>query len=359
MSRYSMDYRKVLGDGLGATRVLHGNVMETGEENGWRRVESGNRIDFADNAFNRFFRCATMRKNKIAVILAISVLMLASPIISIPRANAFHSGGLSVELTGTVVQGYNDRFLGCCVDAGREGSAVTFNVRILTDSAVGQRNITVGAKFEWQTTWTNASNADDGNTFPLREDQYATFTVSVTLPTLSQTYAGYNLYRHSWEIRVWSGAPNTAITTDNCFDGTLSGCTSWSSGSFAIFSGDMADGVKARSEASTKLSSLQITLGSLSALPPGAGKAASDVSQGSAELSLGDTAYSSGDFAGAKNHYLSALNYANSAAGALGGGDTATFSSTLMNGVGWLLIGVGVILAGFGAFFFFRKRAKA
>ncbi len=290
-------------------------------------------------------------------------LGLVVPLVSIPRVEAFHSQ-LTYSLTGTVVKDYSDQLLGT-VDAAKEGSTVTFNVMIVAnDFVVGQRNITVGVKFDWMTSFVNASNARPGQTLQLQAGGTAIVTVSVSIPALSGSYVGLNLATHSWQLRVWSSTENSAVTYSDCPhpQASLSGCEDRSGSRFAVYSNNQADGVLAREEANSKISVLSSTLSSLIELPPGAATAISDLSRARAELSSGDTSYSNGDFAGAKTHYTNALNLANSAASSLssqgGGVDSASLANLILGGTGFLLAGVGVLLAGIGGLSYLRRRSK-
>ncbi len=308
-----------------------------------------------------------MRNKKIATILTVAVLWLAAPLFAIPNANAFHSS-ITVDITGTQNYSsvYADPMFGS-VESAREGSSVVFNVKILANSNAGQRNVTVGVKFDWMTSYQNATNARPNSTLILTQNQYVIVTLSVTMPTVSGQYVGYNLYLHTWRLRIWSAAANSPIgpTADTCPTHTPDsqrpnvGCFEVTQSNFALYSADQADGMASRAQAYAKWATLSGTFSSLTELPPGASKAAADISQASAEISLGDTNYSSGDFAGAKTHYTSALNLANSAAAALSGGDSAGYTNVLLGGIGWLLGGVGVLLGGIGAFWYFMKRPKA
>ncbi len=305
-----------------------------------------------------------MRHMKLASLLAIVILWIAAPFVSIPRVQAFHTDA-TATLTG--VNRYSDYVLGT-VDSAREGSSVTFQVKIVADatigSATGQRNITVGAKFDWMPSYINASNANPTSTLIVMPKQYVTVTVSITLPALSGQYTGYNLYAHTWEVKVWSGAANSVVgpSIDCTHPGgnSIAGCVRLpSSTNFAIYTAAQADGIAAKNEANLKIASLSGTLNGLSELPAGASKAVADLSQAVAEVSLGDQSYRGGDIAAAKTHYTNALNLANSAAGALSGGDAASYTNVLLGGIGWLLAGVGVLIAGFGAFWHLRKKPKA
>ncbi len=305
-----------------------------------------------------------MRNKKLASLLSIALLSLMAPFLSIPNVQAFHSPPVTVEVTGTVVEDFDDPLLGTVTAAAKESSPVNLYVRVVASSVTGQRNLTVGVKFDWMTTWQNASTATPTSTLSLQANQIAIVPIAVTMPALSAN-PGLNFARHTWEVRVWNSAKDSSVSggVGDCTShsgSNVPGCASSGTFSgFAIYSNDQADGVKARQEADSKRLSLTSTLSSLTELPPGAGRAAADLSAASAELTLGDNSYENGDFAGAKTHYTNALNLANSAAGSLQGGDSADFTNLLLNGTGWLLGGVGVFIAGFGSFWYLRKKPKA
>jgi len=297
-----------------------------------------------------------MKHKKIASILAIAVLSLATPFFSMPRAHAFDDN-TAVGITGT--QRYSDPFFGfSTVTSARDGSVVTFNVLLQASSVAtpntGQRNVTVGVKFDWMTSWTNASNANPSSTLAVMPNQDVTVSVSVTLPSLTGTTAGYNLVLHSWQVLIASGALNSV---NACPSHTgLQGCVFESGGSFAIYSGDQLDGMDARRAAEEKFQYLSTISGF--AIGPGFAKLAADLSQAQAERDLGNTAYAAGNFGQARTHYQNALNLANSAASALSGGDAATYTNVLLGGIGIFLLGVGVFIAGFGGFWYALRRPK-
>jgi len=291
-----------------------------------------------------------MKHKKIASILAIAMLSLASPFFSIPKVHAFHDA-VTWSLTG--VQRYSDPIFGT-VDSAREGSTVTFNFVIQSSSTVGQRNITVGAKFDWMTLYQNATNANPSSTLAVAADQHVTVTVAIVLPVLSGTTAGYNLYTHGFDVRVWSGALNSP---NACPSHTgLAGCFSDSDSGFAIYSNAQADGIAARESANERIGYISGLLAFGSG--PGRPKAAADLAQAQAERDLGDTSYRAGDFAAARTNYQNALNLANSAAGALSGGDAATYTNVLLGGIGSFLLGVGIFIASIGGFLYLLRRPK-
>ncbi len=310
-----------------------------------------------------------MKTRKIGVIASLLLVALALPALSIPRAHGFDSStSLSPNpISGLVVVNGFDRFFQTSVNAAREGSTVNFNVQIIASNFPGQRNITVGVKMDWMTNFVNASNASPTNTLALTANQMAVVAAGVTMPALSGSFSNINLVLHSWELRVWSGPLNTAITNpslDCPNHNALSGCVDITSNrrNFAVYSNAQADGVMANIQAGAEISSLQGTLGGLTELPPGASKAASELAQASAERSLGDISYGQGDFAGAKTHYTNALNFANSAASDLaaqgGGVDSAAFWQLILSGTGALLVGVGVLVAAVGAWLYLHRRSK-
>ncbi len=295
-----------------------------------------------------------MHQKKMVYVLAIMLLGFAMPFFSIPAVNAFHAS-FTYEQTGWLILGYSDGFYSTSVDAAREGSNINFQARIEANGLDYQRNLTVGVKFDWMTSWVNASNAYPGSTLLLLANQIAIVTVTVPLPTLTGSNANLNFATHGWELRVWDTKLNTAA-------GPGDETESRSRSNFALYSNAQADGVLARREANAKILTLSGAFSSVSQLPPGSSTALADVSRANAEISLGDTSYSNGDFATAKTHYSNALNLVNSAVNSLsstgGGLDTASYTSMIMSGTGFLLAGVGVILAGIGGFIYLNRRSK-
>ena len=291
-----------------------------------------------------------MKHKKIASILAIAVLSLASPFFSIPKAHAF-SDTVAWSILG--VQIYSDPIFGSGTVSAREGSTVTFTFVIQASSTVGQRNMTVGARFDWMPSYQNASIANPGSTLAVSADQDVTVTLSISMPPMSGNSAGYNLYTHSFFVRVWSGPAN--IATD-CSGTGLRGCFSSSDSGFAVYSNAQADGMAARESANERIGYISglLSFGS----GPGRPKAAADLAQAQAERDLGDTSYRAGDFAAARTNYQNALNLANSAASALSGGDAATYTNVLLGGLGSFLLGVGIFIAGVGGFLYLLRRPK-
>ncbi len=308
-----------------------------------------------------------MKTRKIGVIASLLLLALALPALSIPKAHAFDSSTSVSSISGLVVANSFDRFYQTNVNAAREGSTVNFNVQIIASNLPGQRNITVGVKLDWMTSFVNSSGASPTSTLALQANQMAIVTDGVAMPAASGFYSNINLVLHSWELRVWSGKLNTAITDPlidcpNHSGGSLSGCQDRFGSRFAVYSNAQADGVLTSLQAVAEIGSLQGTLGGLNQLPPGASKAASELAQATAERSLGDTSYQQADFAGAKTHYTNALNFANSAASDLaaqgGGVDSAAFWQLILSGTGALLVGVGVFVAAVGAWLYLHRRSK-
>lgn len=290
-----------------------------------------------------------MQHKKIASILAIAVLSLATPFYSIPKAHAFDD---NIQYAMTGVQSYSDPLFGT-VQTARDGSTVILNVVIdASDFGSAQQNVTVGVKFDWMTSWVNATNADTDSTLAITRNQYVVVQVSVTLPTLTGAFANFHLYSHSWQARVWTGALNAPVTSPPH--------DSSSTTSFALYHGEQADGMAARAEAQDKIDALSLALALpvLATPPPGWSKAVSDNSQAQASIDRGNAYYQSRNFGAAKTQYQNALNLANSAAGALSGGESGTFFSSWFSGVGWLLAGAGALLVGLGGFMYLRRRKQ-
>jgi len=287
-----------------------------------------------------------MKHKKIASMLAIALLSFATPFYSIPKAHAFDD---SITYAMTGFQEYSDPLFAPfgSIDTAREGSTVTLTVIIdASDFGTGQQNVTVGLKPSWTTTWTNATNADTDSTLAITRNQVVAVTVSFTMPTLSGSFANFNQQTHSWQARVWTGALNAPSTSIH---------DSFGPTTFALYSADQADGMAAREQANERIGYIS---DAVFGVGPGQVKAASDLAQAQAERDLGNKNYAAGNFAAARANYQNALNLANSAAGALAGGDAATYTNVLLGGIGTFLLGTGIFISGIGGFLYLLRRRK-
>lgn len=307
------------------------------------------------------------RRKILAAIFALLLVGIVAPA-SIPRGHADDTSE-TISTTGYVIKNYQDLFLVCrfCngVDALKAGSTFYITVIFQANNNVFQRNMSLGIKFDWMSTFQNSSMASPQNQFSVYANQIVYLTLNYTVPNLTGQYSGLNLATHSWEVQVWDTQLGKTWTNPGfCgFDNGFQSCRDFfNNNPVAIYSSTQASGVLAKQQATAELTSLALTLRSVLQAPPGTSQAVALISQGNAEMSLGDTAYQNGDFNSANTHYQNALNDANAAQSSLsftgGGTDTATLTSTWITAAAILMAGIAAILVGFAAFKYLRTRTK-
>ena len=309
------------------------------------------------------------RRKILAAALALLLVGIIAPA-SIPRGHA-DDNNETIASTGYVVKNYQDPFLTCrfCfqgVDAVKAGSTLFITVIFQASNAVFQRNMSLGIKFDWMSTYQNSTMANPQNQYSVFANQIAYLTLNYTIPNLTGQYSGLNLATHSWTVQVWDTQSGKTWTNANGFcpsDNGFQSCREFfNDNPVAIYSSTQAIGVLAKQQASAEITSLQISLRSVFQAPPGSSQAVALISQAGAEMSLGDTAYQNGDFNTANTHYQNALNDANAAQSSLsftgGGTDTATLTSTWITAAAILMGGIAAILVGFAGFKYLRTRSK-
>ncbi len=309
-------------------------------------------------------------QNRKILVACISLLLvgLALPTVSIPRAHAFHTGGISVTLAG-IIKGFTDPN-GGTVDAAQAGNTLTVTVAVQASNSLPsyQRNVTIGYKGDWMTLYTNSSTASPSQTLPLTNSQVGSASISITLPSL-----GGVAPTHTWTVAVWDGKLNSLNNAD-CTGGDTeraNACVTTNNGGagydrLAIYTSDQYAAAQADMQAGTLIASVNTAinqLGSHLSPTPGVTAAAGQLAQARSEQTLGNQSWQSGDYAGAKTHFQNAVNNANNAAGSLttqgGGVDNATLLNLILGGTGIALIGVGALLAGIGGFLYLRRKPKA
>jgi hypothetical protein len=311
-----------------------------------------------------------MQRKKILIACLSVLLVLALPIASTPRAHAFTTTTPAVTVSGLSVSGFTDPLTGTTVSGIATGGTLTVSVYMVASNVVYQRNVTVGFKGDWMSTYQNASNASPSNTLSMAAGATATVTIPVVMPTTG------GIVPHAWSVAVWDGASNS-LNAAACFSGNnpekTAACNSITNGSagyspLAIYTGDQLSAAQANVQEEILIAAVNTQLGIITGgfahnNPPGSTAAAGQIAQATAEDLQGDQAWSNGDYSGAKTHYQSALNDANAAASALtgqgGGADSANLVNVLLGGTGIALIGIGALFAGLGAFFYLRKKPKA
>jgi hypothetical protein len=305
------------------------------------------------------------RKKILVACLSLFLLALALPISSIPRAHAFLAANPSITVTGLALTGYSDGVItgGPKTNVAAPGATVTFNVVLFADNPTTayQRNVTVGVKFDWMTSYQNATNASSSNTLTMTANQES--SVSVAVAVLSTPA----MISHDWKLLIGDGPQNKPIPqTCSGTDGTGNVCLIFN-GSLQIWSTDQISAAQAKFQAGKQITNVGDALTTIRAIfggtTPGLTNAAGQLAQANTEISLGDQSWSNGDYGGAKSHYQNAVNDANAASNALtgsgGGSDTASITNQILNGVGIALFGVGSLLAGIGGFFYLRRKPKA
>ncbi len=307
------------------------------------------------------------RKRIIVACLSLLLVGLALPALnlaSIPKANAFHQSS-SVTLAGLALAGYSDSVISPNIgirDIATAGSTVTFNIAIFATPTVYQRNVTVGIKFDWMTSFQNASNASPSNTLTLTASQQATVSIAVAIPSSSGPID------HTWKLLLGMGPQNKLIGS-TCSAGDQDTSTSLvciitpnpgGRPPLQIWSSDQAAAAQAKLQATTTRDKVSPFINSQTTAGT---TAAGQLAQANSEIILGDTSWGTGDYSGAKTHYQNAANDANAAATSLtnlgGGSSNAGIVSTILAGTGTALFGLGGFLAGIGGFFYLRRKPKA
>ncbi len=299
-------------------------------------------------------------------ILATLLIGIAIPV-SVPRAHGDDQAE-SLTISGFLARGYNDGYLGCCVDAVQAGKTLTFSVLFTATSAVYQRNMTMGVKFDWMNNFQNTTS--DIATFA---GQTVTLTLAYTIPDLTGQYTNLNLGTHGWTLQIWD-MPEGSTWTSSCIDYNYfvgpfpPSCKSFTQNSYpnhpvAVYSSAQGSSYANKLQAGAIINSLYSVLGTTNAPAPGTSSALAQLAQAQTQYNLGNNAYSTGDFATAQTDYQNALNDANAAQSSLaitgGGTDTATLTSIWLESVAVLLGGIGAILVGFASFKYIRGKTRA
>lgn len=308
-----------------------------------------------------------------ATILAVLLVAIVAPM-AIPRGHA-DDVNESITSTGYVIRNYYDPYLGRTVDTIKAGSVLAITIVFQADSQVMQRNMSLGIKFDWMSTFQNSSMANPQNPYDVYANQLTYLTLNYTIPNLTGAYSGLNLTPHSWIVEVWNGASGSTWQ-NGCgygyteefygYVGTvykfLGSCHEFTSNSIAIYSSQQSSAVLSRQQANAEITTLRSALTGVLQAPPGSSNAVAQLASASVELSLGDTAYSNGDFSGAQTHYQNALNDANAAQASLatvgGGTDTATLTSIWATAVAAIFGGIGALLVGIAGYKYLRGRTR-
>jgi len=295
-----------------------------------------------------------MQQKKI-VIACLSLLLVGLALSAAPnKAHAFTSGNNSFAISNVLTNFSSPSGVGSGTVA-QGGTTITVTVTLQASAfpTAYQRNVTVGYKGDWMSSYQNAS------ILTLTTGQIASTSISISLPTVNAISPS-----HTWSIEIWDGPLTGNIgtcqgndsTEQNRGSSTQTACFQLASGSVSLLTGDQYSAAQARNAA------LTIT-GSIGIAGLGNSAANAQLDQATAEQSLGDQSWRSSDFAGAKTHYQNALNDANAALATAynlsGGQGNAVIISPILAAVGTVMFGLGGLLAGIGGFFYLRRRPKA
>lgn len=306
------------------------------------------------------------------------MLAIVAPM-SIPRGHADDQSE-SIVSSGYVIKGYVDPYLGSntVFDAIQAGSTLRIVVPFHADTQPIVRNMSLGIKFDWMTSFQNSTMASPQNPYQVFANQWVYLSINYTIPNLTGAYSGLNLSPHSWKVQVWdyqSGSMygsnlgcGVGYTYDNevwtgTYYKTINSCHEFDDYSVAIYSSQQSSAVLAKQQANTEISVLGNAFAFVSNLPPGSSSALAQLAAAKVQIGLGDTAYANGDFPTAQTDYQNALNDANAAQSSLattgGGTDTATLTSIWVDAVAILFGGIGALLIGFAGFKYLRGRTKS
>ncbi len=296
-----------------------------------------------------------MQRKKI-VIACLSLLLVGLALSAAPnKAHAFTSGNNSFAISNVLTNFSSPSSVGSGTVA-QGGTTISVTVTLQAsafNNPAYQRNVTVGYKGDWMSTYQNAS------ILTLTTGQIASTSISIALPSVNAISPS-----HTWSIEIWDGPLTGNIgpcqgndsTEQNRGSSTQTACFQLASGSVSLLTGDQYSAAQARNAA------LTIT-GSIGIAGLGNSAANAQLDQATAEQSLGDQSWRSSDFAGAKTHYQNALNDANAALATAynlsGGQGNAVIISPILAAVGTVMFGLGGLLAGIGGFFYLRRRPKA
>ena len=294
------------------------------------------------------------RKLVVAILALLTVPIFANFMVPIGHAD---DNSETITTTGFVLRHVYDSFYGQSVDAVQAGSTLTFTVAFVADNQNYQRNITMGVKFDWMTSYQNTTSST-----PVLRGQLAYIALPFAMPALSGQYASLNLTPHSWTVQVWDMA-TVAVWTTGCFDSGITSCRLFTNSFYpvAVYSSSQASSMLTAQQASTEISALGDILSTTKQSPPGTNAAVASLVTAEQQLSLGQTAYQTGNFNQAQTNFQNALNSANAAQNSLattgGGTDMASLTSIWLVAVAGLLGGIGALLFGLGGFNYLRQRA--
>ncbi|TMI36069.1 hypothetical protein E6H25_03825 [Candidatus Bathyarchaeota archaeon] len=111
-----------------------------------------------------------------------------------------------MNITGLLARDTYDSYLGSYVDAVQAGNTLTFNVIFTANSYVYQRNLTMGVKFDWMTSFQNTTTDT-----AVYAGQTLTVTLAYAIPALTGQYSGLNQQAHTWTLEQWAMAQGATL----------------------------------------------------------------------------------------------------------------------------------------------------
>src|SRR6266571_4681762 len=286
-----------------------------------------------------------MQRRKFAIaILAIFLVGIVAPV-SIPKGHA-DDAQESMNVSGFINRDSYDNYYGTWVSGLAGGSTLSFTLYFVATSYQNfQRNITLGVKFDFMTSFVNTTTP---TTVAEGQSNYVTLTYNVP------TTPGLNLSPHSYIVEAWDLPIGGTWSLSGCYDTGITSCRQFTGNNIVIYSGPQASAIQNMQEASGEIDALSGILSSTQQAPPGTSTAVADLAAASVQLSLAQDAYARGDFNTAQTDSQNALNQANAAQSSLategGGTDAAIMTSIWLTGAAVIMGGIGALLLGFGGF---------
>ena len=111
-----------------------------------------------------------------------------------------------MNITGLLARDTYDSYLGSYVDAVQAGNTLTFNVIFTANSYIYQRNLTMGVKFDWMTSFQNTTTDT-----AVYAGQTLTVTLAYAIPALTGQYSGLNQQAHTWTLEQWAMAQGATL----------------------------------------------------------------------------------------------------------------------------------------------------
>jgi hypothetical protein len=293
-------------------------------------------------------------RKSIAAILAVLVVGIVAPVM-IPKGHADDQYE-NLTVSGFLTRDSYDYYYGNYVSGVAGGSTLTFTLYFVAYwTPVFQRNVTLGVKFDWMTTFQNTTTY-----VPILTNGNGYVTLSFSVPTT----AGLNAVPHSYTVEAWDlPIGGTWNANNGCYDTGYTSCRQFTGYNVVIYSSAQASAIQNIQLAATEADALSAVLSSTKQAVPGTSTAVADLAAASVQVSLAQTAYNRGDFATAQTDSQNAVNQVNAAQSSLatvgGGTDAATMTNIWLGGVAVIMGGIAALLLSFGGFKYLRGKTRA